>query len=77
MEGLGGDWGGPWGPQRVPLAAQGALGRRLWVAPSLGIVATRLGDDPRATGQGDFDRLFWKALVEAAPRQGKASKPGD
>ena len=58
-------------------AAQGALGRRLWVAPSLGIVATRLGDDPRATGQGDFDRLFWKALVEAAPRQGKASKPGD
>lgn len=58
-------------------AAQGALGRRLWVVPSLGIVATRLGDDPRASGRGDFDRLFWKALVEAVPRPGKAAKEKD
>ncbi len=58
-------------------AAQGALGRRLWVAPSLGIVATRLGDDPRSSGQGDFDRLFWKTLIEAVPRRAKASKTGD
>jgi len=58
-------------------AAQGALGRRLWVVPSLGIVATRLGDDPRASGRGDFDRLFWKALVEAAPKPEKAAKEKD
>ena len=58
-------------------AAQGALGRRLWVAPSLGIVATRLGDDPRSSGQGDFDRLFWKALVEAIPKAGAGSRPKD
>ena len=58
-------------------AAQGALGRRLWVVPSLGIVATRLGDDPRASGRGDFDRLFWKALVEAVPMPEKASKEKD
>ena len=58
-------------------AAQGALGRRLWVVPSLGIVATRLGDDPRASGRGDFDRLFWKAIVEAAPKTGNAPKAKD
>ena len=55
-------------------AAQGALGRRLWVVPSLGIVATRLGDDPRASGSGDFDRLFWKAIIEAAPPAQKSPK---
>ena len=58
-------------------AAQGALGRRLWVVPSLGVVATRLGDDPRVSGRGDFDRLFWKALLDAAPRPGKAPKAKD
>ena len=58
-------------------AAQGALGRRLWVVPSLGIVAVRLGDDPRASAGGDFDRLFWKALVEAIPRTDAGSKAKD
>ena len=58
-------------------AAQGALGRRLWVVPSLGIVAVRLGDDPRASTGGDFDRLFWKALVEAIPRPDAGSKAKD
>ena len=58
-------------------AAQGALGRRLWVVRSLGIVAVRLGDDPRASGRGDFDRLFWKALVEAIPKAGAGSIPKD
>ena len=55
-------------------AAHGALGRRLWVVPSLGIVATRLGDNPGVSGRGDFNRLFWKAITEASPAAEQSSK---
>lgn len=47
------------------VAANGALGRKLWVVPSLGLVVARLGDTP---GQG-FDNQFWKLMMEAAPNQ--------
>ena len=47
------------------VAANGALGRKLWVVPSLDLVVTRLGDTP---GQG-FDNQFWKLMMEAAPRR--------
>jgi len=55
--------------QRIPAApadlvsANGALGRRLYVVPSLGLVVTRLGDAPGKT----FDNVFWKRLMAAAP----------
>lgn len=43
------------------IAALGALGRRLYVVPSLDLVITRLGAAP---GE-DFDRDFWRLLTEA------------
>lgn len=45
------------------VAAQGALGRKCYVVPSLGLVVTRLGDEP---GE-DFNEEFWKRLMNAAP----------
>lgn len=47
------------------VAANGALGRKLWIVPSLDLLVTRLGDSP---GQG-FDNQFWKLMMEAAPHQ--------
>ena len=44
-------------------AAQGALGRKVYVVPSLDLVVVRLGDAPDA----DFDRVFWQRLMAAAP----------
>ncbi|MCA9135596.1 MAG: serine hydrolase [Planctomycetales bacterium] len=46
--------------------AKGALNRRCYVVPSLGLVVTRLGDQPEA-GKA-FDNRFWKLLMEAAPK---------
>jgi len=45
------------------VAANGALGRKCWVVPSLGLVVTRLGDQPNNRG---FDNEFWKLMMEAA-----------
>lgn len=46
------------------VAAQGVLGRKCYVVPSLGLVVTRLGDDP---GEG-FNEEFWARLMKAAPK---------
>ena len=43
-------------------AAQGALGRKLYVVPSLDLVVTRLGDQPEA----EFNEELWKRLIAAA-----------
>lgn len=45
------------------VAAQGVLGRKCYVVPSLNLVVTRLGDDP---GEG-FNEKFWALLMKAAP----------
>ncbi len=44
-------------------AALGALGRKLYVVPSLKLVVVRLGDQPDA----DFDQQFWLKLMAALP----------
>ena len=44
-------------------AAQGALQRKLYVVPSMNLVITRLGNQPKA----DFNNQFWKRLMAAAP----------
>jgi CubicO group peptidase (beta-lactamase class C family) len=44
-------------------AAQGALGRKLYVVPSLDLVVVRLGDQP----EDHFDERFWEFLMAAAP----------
>ena len=46
------------------VAAQGALGRKLYVTPSLGLVVTRLGDRPAS----DFNTELWRLLMAAAPQ---------
>jgi hypothetical protein len=45
------------------VAALGALDRKCYVVPSLGLVVTRLGDQ---TGEA-FDNEFWKLLIKAVP----------
>ena len=55
------------------VAAMGALGRKLYVVPSLGLVVTRLGDSPNVRGQPPFDAEFWKRLMEAAPGKGRSA----
>ncbi|MCZ6618737.1 MAG: FG-GAP-like repeat-containing protein, partial [Gammaproteobacteria bacterium] len=44
-------------------AAQGALGRKLYVVPSLNLVVARLGDQPEA----GFNNELWRLLMAAAP----------
>ena len=44
-------------------AAQGALGRKCYVVPSLKIVVTRLGDMP----EPDFNKEFWRRFMAATP----------
>ena len=46
------------------VAALGAVDRKLYVVPSLGLVVTRLGN---SAGPG-FQDEFWKLLSEAAPK---------
>ncbi|MDZ7668705.1 MAG: FG-GAP-like repeat-containing protein [Gammaproteobacteria bacterium] len=46
-------------------AAQGALGRKLYVVPSLNLVVVRLGD---ATAD-DFNEALWQRLMAAAPAE--------
>jgi CubicO group peptidase (beta-lactamase class C family) len=45
------------------VAAQGALDRKCYIVPSLGLVVTRLGDQ---TGEA-FNNEFWTLLMKAAP----------
>ena len=53
------------------VAAQGAMGRKIYVVPSLDLVVTRLGDEPpranRAEGS-DFNEELWRRLMAAAPQ---------
>ena len=46
-------------------AALGALGRKLYVVPSLDVVVVRLGDTP----DEDFNRRFWELLMAASPAE--------
>ncbi|MEO1994669.1 MAG: serine hydrolase, partial [Planctomycetaceae bacterium] len=68
---------GPLNPQapRDLVAGLGALGRKLWVVPSLDLVVTRLGDNPEEAGQPRFDRAFWKLLMQAAPDRSVKPSP--
>ncbi|MCP4943593.1 MAG: serine hydrolase [Planctomycetaceae bacterium] len=58
-------------PVRLPAApsdtysANGALGRRIFVSPSEGLVVVRLGDEPKNVGAAGFDREFWRRLIAA------------
>jgi CubicO group peptidase (beta-lactamase class C family) len=58
---------GPLIPTAPPdlVAAQGALGRKIYVVPSLDLVVTRLGDEPAK----DFNVELWRRLLAAAPAQ--------
>jgi CubicO group peptidase (beta-lactamase class C family) len=44
-------------------AAQGALGRKVYVVPSLALVVVRLGDNP----DEDFNQKFWELLMAEVP----------
>jgi CubicO group peptidase (beta-lactamase class C family) len=44
-------------------AAMGALGRKVYVVPSLALVVVRLGDNP----DDDFNQKFWELLMTALP----------
>ncbi len=46
-------------------AAQGALGRKVYVVPSLDLVVTRLGDQP----DPDFNMQFWRRLMAVLPER--------
>jgi CubicO group peptidase (beta-lactamase class C family) len=52
------------------VAALGALDRKCYVVPSLGLVVTRLGDrtDAQETESQTFNNEFWALLMKAAPR---------
>ncbi len=45
-------------------AGLGALGRKVYVVPSLGLVFTRLGDQPP---EEEFSNEIWKRLMKAVP----------
>jgi len=47
------------------VAALGALGRKVYVAPGLGIVVTRTGDNADQRGEVSFDEEFWRLLMKA------------
>ena len=48
------------------VAMQGALDRKVYVVPSLGLVVVRLGDRG-STDEASFSDIFWTALSQAVP----------
>jgi CubicO group peptidase (beta-lactamase class C family) len=56
------------------VAALGALGRKVYVVRSLGLVVTRTGDNSDQKGEPPFDNEFWKALMKAAPVKAAARR---
>jgi len=48
------------------VAAEGAMGRKLYVVPSKELVVTRLGATPEGANQASFEVEFWKRLMAAA-----------
>jgi hypothetical protein len=50
------------------VAALGALGRKVYVVRSLGLVVTRSGDNADQKGEPPFDEAFWQALMKGAPK---------
>ncbi|MEZ5365965.1 MAG: serine hydrolase [Bryobacterales bacterium] len=49
------------------VAALGALGRKVYVVPSLRLVVTRIGANAQQRGEPDFDNEIWKRISAAAP----------
>ena len=49
------------------VAAEGAMGRKVYVVPSKELVVTRLGATPEGARQAAFEVEFWKRLMAAAP----------
>ncbi|MCM2369315.1 serine hydrolase [Aporhodopirellula aestuarii] len=47
------------------VAAEGMLGRKLHVVPSMQLIVTRLGDSPEVRGEAGFDDEFWRLLMKA------------
>ena len=45
------------------VAAQGALGRKLYIVPSLDLIVTRLGDRPET----EFNAELWRRVMAASP----------
>lgn len=54
----------PFAPADV-YAAKGALGRRIFVCASEGLVVVRLGDEPSKIGTAAFDRELWRRIMAA------------
>ena len=50
------------------VAALGALGRKVYVVPSLELVITRTGQNSDAAGEAPFDEALWSLVMKAAPR---------
>lgn len=57
----------PTAPNDV-VAAQGALGRKVYVSKSLDLVAVRIGGNSQEKGEPDFNTEFWRLLMAAAPK---------
>ena len=62
--GAKGGWLAPSAPADM-VAALGAMGRKVYVVRSLGLVVTRTGDNADQKGEAPFDEAFWAALIKA------------
>ncbi len=51
------------------VAAWGALGRKVYVAPSLDLVVTRTGDNSDQSGEPSFDDELWKRLIRGIEKK--------
>ena len=51
------------------VAALGALGRKVYVAPGLGLVVTRTGDNSERPGEASFDDELWKRLMRGIEKK--------
>ena len=64
--GASGDNLNPHAPSDM-VAALGALGRKVYIVPSMGLVVTRIGANAQQRGEPSFDRELWRRLMSAAP----------